>query len=193
MSKALPQSEQVIERAKDRRWLLSLMGLGILLLICEIGIVEVHVHDHFYWILFWLLISGIPFVLAVWLVFRRRAFPGQTLWIIFIGAGLFRVLFLPLDPPRVSTDIYRYIWDGRVQGAGINPYLYLPVDPTLAGLRDGDIYPYINVAAYAPTIYPPTAQIIFYLVTRISEATVVLKAAMIAFEGLAVWAILQLL
>src|ERR1700741_729373 len=98
MSKESPQSERAIERAKDRRWLLSLIGLGILLLICEIGIFEVHVHDHFYWILIWLLISGIPFVLAVWLVFRRRAFPAETLWIIFIGAGLFRVLFLPVDP-----------------------------------------------------------------------------------------------
>ena len=58
MSKESPESEQAIERAKEGRWLLSLMGLGILLLICEIGIFEVHVHDHFYWILFWLLISG---------------------------------------------------------------------------------------------------------------------------------------
>jgi hypothetical protein len=39
-----------------------------------------------------------------------------------------------LDLPGLSTDIYRYIRDGRVQGAGINPYLHLPVDSQLAGL-----------------------------------------------------------
>jgi uncharacterized membrane protein len=102
-----------------------------------------------------------------------------------------RLLLLPGWP--VSTDIYRYVWDGRVQGAGINPYLHLPADAILAGLRDGAIYPYINRADYAPTIYPPMSQIVFFLVTRISEAEVAMKAAMVAFEGLAVWAILQLL
>ena len=102
-----------------------------------------------------------------------------------------RLVLLPGTP--VSTDIFRYVWDGRVQGAGINPYLHLPVDAALSSLRDADIYPHINRADYAPTIYPPTSQIVFYLITRISETTVAMKAAMVAFEGLAVWAILQLL
>src|SRR5262249_46312945 len=44
-----------------------------------------------------------------------------------------------------------------------------------------------------PTMYPPTAQVVFYLVTRISEAPIAMKAAMVAFEGLAVWTMLQLL
>ena len=182
MSKESPQSELAIESAKDRGWLLSLIGLGILLLICEIGIFEVHVHDHFYWILFWLLTSGIPFVLAVWLVFRRRAFPGKTLWIILIGAGLFRVLFLPLDPPRLSTDIYRYIWDGQVQGSGINPYLYLPVDPRLAGLRDNTIYPHINRKEYAHTIYPPVAQAFFFAASRATQSVVGFKTIFIVID-----------
>src|ERR1700747_3698895 len=152
MSKESPQREPPIERARDRRWLLILIGLGISLLICEIGIFEAHSHDHFYWILFWLLISGIPFLLAVWLVFQRRTFRGSALWIIFIAAGLFRVFLLPLDPPRLSTDIYRYIWDGRVQGSGVSPYLFLPVDPRLGGVRDNAIYPRINRKEYAHTI-----------------------------------------
>ena len=57
----------------------------------------------------------------------------------------------------------------------------------------GRSIPYINRADYAPTIYPPMSQIVFYLITRISEATLFMKVAMLAFEGLAVWAILQLL
>jgi alpha-1,6-mannosyltransferase len=93
----------------------------------------------------------------------------------------------------VSNDLFRYIWDGRVQAAGINPYLYVPADPALSALRDAAIYPFINRADYAPTIYPPSSQIVFYLVTRISEAPIAMKAAMVAFEGLAVWTMLQLL
>ena len=63
--------------------------------------------------------------------------------------------------PYLSTDIYRYIWDGRVQAAGINPYRYVPNAPELAQLRDAAIFPLINRASYAPTIYPPAAQAIF--------------------------------
>jgi len=189
MSNESPQSEQAIEHARDRRWLLGLIGLGILLLICEIGIFEVHVHDHLYWILFWLLISGIPFILAVWLVFRRRKFPGKTLWIIFIGAGLFRVFFLPVDPPRLSTDIYRYIWDGRVQGSGVNPYLYLPIDPRLAGLRDNAIYPHINRKEYAHTIYPPVAQMFYFAASRVTQSVVGFKTIFIVIDLVTIWLI----
>jgi alpha-1,6-mannosyltransferase len=177
VSKEAPEGER-----QDRRWLLSLIGLGILLLICEIGIFEAHSHDHFYWILFWLLISGIPFLLAVWLVFQRRTFRGSALWIIFIAAGLFRVFLLPLDPPRLSTDIYRYIWDGRVQGSGVSPYLFLPVDPRLAGLRDNAIYSHINRKEYAHTIYPPVAQMFFLVATRVTQSVVGFKTIFIVID-----------
>ena len=39
-------------------------------------------------------------------------------------------------PPRQSDDLYRYIWDGRVQAAGIDPYAYVPAARQLTGLRD---------------------------------------------------------
>src|SRR5262249_42884990 len=102
-----------------------------------------------------------------------------------------RCLLLPGAP--VSSDLFRYIWDGRVQAAGINPYLHVPADNALAALGDSGIYPHTDRADYSPTIYPPAAQIVFYLVTRISETPIAMKAAMVAFETLAVWVMLQLL
>ena len=44
-------------------------------------------------------------------------------------------------PPRSSSDAYRYVWDGRVQLAGISPYRYVPLDDRLARLRDPVIFP----------------------------------------------------
>jgi hypothetical protein len=140
------------------------------------------------------LLQAVPYALAAWLVVGGRhddADSNRALASILIVGLAMRLILLPGTP--VSTDIFRYVWDGRVQGAGINPYLYLPADAALTSLRDGAIYPYINRADYAPTIYPPASQIVFYLITRISEAAIFMKAAMLAFEGLAVWAILQLL
>jgi hypothetical protein len=39
-------------------------------------------------------------------------------------------------PPQNSNDLYRYIWDGRVQAAGVDPYAYVPTARQLTGLRD---------------------------------------------------------
>jgi hypothetical protein len=134
------------------------------------------------------------YMAAGWLVIRRSGEVSNARWaftsILLVGAVM--RLFVIAAPP-VSSDIYRYIWDGRVQAAGINPYRYVPADDALRYLRDDLIYPWIDRANYAPTIYPPAAQIVFFAVTRISESVTAMKAAMVVFEGIAVWAILQLL
>ena len=141
-----------------------------------------------------LLLQSVPYAIATWLVLRGAADGGASgralATILLVGVAM-RCLLLPGTP--VSNDLFRYIWDGRVQAAGINPYLHVPSEEVLTPLRDAAIYPYINRADYAPTIYPPTSQVVFYLVTRISEAPIAMKAAMLAFEGLAVWALLRLL
>jgi hypothetical protein len=140
-------------------------------------------------------VEALIYALAVLVVLRDKG--GDTsstkrvVVFILVIAGLLRGMVLTIDP--VSTDINRYIWDGRVQDAGINPYLYVPADPALKPLRDDDIYPEINRKSYAPTIYPPFAQIVFYLVTRIDEDIVVMKAVMVAFDALAIFAIMRLL
>ena len=84
--------------------------------------------------------------------------------------------------PYLSTDIYRYVWDGRVQAAGINPYRHVPSAPEVAHLRDAAIFPNINRADYAVTIYPPAAQAIFLAVTRLGESVVAMKLGLLAFE-----------
>lgn len=135
------------------------------------------------------------YALAAALVVLRPAAvilrPDRALVGILIVGFLMRLIVVAAPP--ASSDIYRYIWDGRVQAAGINPYRYLPADPALKDLRDDTIYPFINRGDYAPTIYPPMAQMVYVAVTRISETVTAMKLAMVAFEAVAVWAMLQLL
>src|SRR5437763_13869121 len=143
------------------------------------------------WFLKLVLIESALFIASCWVTLRAQA-KRSTLFIVIIFAGLFRLSLL-FAPPYLSDDIYRYIWDGRVQAAGINPYRYIPAAPELANLRDDKIYPLINRRDYARTIYPPLADTIFFLTTRISESVTWMKATMILFEGLAIWALVQLL
>jgi hypothetical protein len=95
--------------------------------------------------------------------------------------------------PLLSSDIYRYVWDGRVQAAGINPYRYFPADEALAFLRDGTIFPHINRADTAVTIYPPVAQFFFFIVTRIGESVTVMRIALLGCESVTVLLIVLLL
>ena len=182
MSEGLISCNQPIRQSTEKQSLVTLIGLGALLLIIELYTFGAHRHNRFYAVVFLLTISGIPFVFAVWWTFQRERFPRSTLLIILIGGALFRLILVPLDAPRLSTDIYRYIWDGRLQGAGINPYLYLPVDPQLAGLRDDSIYPNINRKEYAHTIYPPVAQIFFFVVTRVTQSIPGFKGVLVLVD-----------
>ncbi len=97
--------------------------------------------------------------------------------------------------PYLSSDIYRYVWDGIVQHAHISPYRYVPGDPVLSFLRapHQDIFDNINRRDYAHTIYPPAAQALFYLITWISPTVTFMKTVMVLFEGVTMYALITLL
>jgi alpha-1,6-mannosyltransferase len=97
--------------------------------------------------------------------------------------------------PYLSSDIYRYVWDGIVQHAHISPYRYVPGDPALVFLRSPHqyVFDHINRRDYAHTIYPPIAQMLFYVITAISPTVTFMKTAMVLFEGVTVAALVALL
>ena len=122
----------------------------------------------------------------------ERVPSDRALWLIF-GLGIALRAYVLLFDPLLSSDIYRYVWDGRVQAAGINPYRYFPADEALAFLRDETIFPHINRAATAVTIYPPVAQFFFLVVTRIGESVTVMRLALLGCEAVTVTLIMLLL
>ncbi len=119
--------------------------------------------------------------------------PPRTALVLILLAGLAMRIPPMLDYPFLSTDAFRYVWDGRVQGQGINPYRYIPAAPELAFLRDGYIYPNINRADYAVTIYPPAAQMLFFLIGRIGDSLVNIRIWFVALEGVTIWLLIDLL
>jgi len=147
--------------------------------------------DDIEWFIKVALFQSLIYLLAAWIILHARS-SRSTLMVVIAFAALFRLSIL-FAPPYLSDDIYRYVWDGRVQAAGINPYRYIPADGELVPLRDQTIYPKINRRDYAHTIYPPGAQIIYFFSTRVSERVTWMKTVMVGFEALAIWALLQLL
>lgn len=136
------------------------------------------------------LVQGGLCMLAVPLATRL---PARTALFLILLAGLAMRIPPILDYPFLSTDAFRYVWDGRVQGAGINPYRYVPNAPELSYLRDGYIHFNINRADYAVTIYPPAAQMLFFLVGRVGDSLVNIRIWFVALEGVTIWLLIDLL
>ena len=114
---------------------------------------------------------------------------------IILGVAILCRLVVLYADPYLSSDVYRYVWDGIVQHAHISPYRYVPGDPALNALRapNLDIFDNINRRDYARTIYPPAAQALFYAITAISPTVTFMKTVMVLFEGLTLYALIQLL
>lgn len=83
----------------------------------------------------------------------------------FLTVLLFSLVFgltLVISPPGQSDDIYRYLWDGKLQYFGISPYTYAPGDPALKQYHSEQLPKLVNFP-HIKTIYPPVAQLFFRL------------------------------
>ncbi len=176
----------------DRAWLTNLVLLLFGLLFIDFtrtGAGEFHHYVHGFsadiFAQFILYLGAIALI-------ERSATDRWTLPILLAVALAARLVAIA-HSPFLSTDIYRYVWDGKVQLAGINPFRYIPADPHLAFLRDPRIYPHINRRTYAHTIYPPGAQALFLLIARIQASVVYMRLAFLAFEAVTCWALIRCL
>jgi len=130
--------------------------------------------------------------LAVGLIFWKPPGSSSSLVLLVGFAVVFRLLVL-FSPLVLSSDLYRYVWDGRVQRAGVNPYRYPPEAEALAALRDTAIHPHINRPELT-TIYPPAAQMLFALITTVVPDSVRgMKAAMVFADLLTIAVLIRLL
>jgi hypothetical protein len=164
----------------------SLAAIGAALVVLVAGglaILLLDEHAPVAWFMTTVCVAGLLWLLAVALV-RRGGLPRWTIWMVIAVAVAMRAMTLAA-PPLLSTDVYRYVWDGRVQFAGINPYRYLPIAPELAFLRDDTVFPSINRADYAHTVYPPAAEMIYAVAAAITPGVFGMKLMMTAFDALA--------
>ncbi|MBI4869036.1 MAG: DUF2029 domain-containing protein [Candidatus Wallbacteria bacterium] len=121
------------------------------------------------------------------------------------------------SPPILETDPSRYLWDGAVTAAGLNPYRHAPLSVLLyregridAPDRDAEVEldrlgelsldrrldPHLRRINHpaVPTCYPPGAQTVFSIAARIAPGDVqVLKAMVAAFDLGVFWVLLALL
>jgi len=134
-----------------------------------------------------LTVAGIAYLLAIRELFARPKFGRRVVVIGLLLAAVWHIAFLRL-PPGADDDIHRYVWDGRLQRLGYNPYLVIPSDPAVKGLHTPETRNLNNPDLPSP--YPAGAQLFFRAVTAIQESAFAFK---VAFAGCELAIILLLL
>lgn len=149
--------------------------------------------------------------------FARQARQDRHLLAVIIGgAVLLRVVVL-FSLPIQEVDIYRYLWDGAVVNAGIDPFAYSPqqVREAEATTADSDLRFLVALRDDQPplaeilsrvhygeltTIYPPVSQAAFAAAVAVTprKASVlarvrVMKALLILFDLATLLLVVQLL
>jgi alpha-1,6-mannosyltransferase len=143
-----------------------------------------------------LAVAGVTYLLAIREFFHGRGpgttptFPRRVVVIGLVLAAVWHIEFLRL-PASADDDIHRYVWDGRLQRLGYNPYIVIPSDPAVKGLHTLETRNLNN--SDLPSIYPPGAQLFFRAVTAIHESTFALKVAFVLCEFGIVFVLLDVL
>ncbi len=141
-----------------------------------------------------LTVAGIAYLFAIREFFATPKFERHiSRRIVVLGlvlAAVWHVEFLRL-PPGADDDIHRYVWDGRLQRLGYNPYIVVPGDPAVKGLHTPETRNLNNPDLPSP--YPAGAELFFRAVTGIEESTFALKVAFVVCEFAIVLVLLDIL
>src|SRR5580704_9376542 len=137
-----------------------------------------------------LTLAGIVYLLAIREFFATRRFARRVVVTGLVLAAVWHIEFLRV-PSGADDDIHRYVWDGRLQRLGYNPYIVVPSDPASKGLHTPETSNLNNPDLPSP--YPAGAQLFFRAVTAIQESTFALKVAFVVCEFAIVFVLLDVL
>jgi alpha-1,6-mannosyltransferase len=137
-----------------------------------------------------LAVAGIAYLLAIREFFSTPRLPRRVIFIGLVLAALWHLPFL-LQSPGSDDDVHRYVWDGRVQRLGYNPYIVVPSDPALDRLHTSETRTLNNPDVPSP--YPAGAQLFFHAVTAIHESVFAMKVAFVLCDLAIVLVLLDIL
>jgi alpha-1,6-mannosyltransferase len=126
-----------------------------------------------------LAVAGIAYLLAIREFFSTSKFPKHVVVIGLVLAALWHLQFLGVTPGQ-DDDIHRYVWDGRLQRLGYDPYLVVPSDPAFSALHTSETRTLNNPDVPSP--YPAGAELFFRAITAIHESTFALKVAFVVCD-----------
>jgi hypothetical protein len=161
----------------------SLLELSIVTALISIGLLLAHfpILDPAWMYTLIFVVTSMLFCWMCWVV--NRIDVPRTWLIVSVGIALLVRLSFITSTPIGSDDIYRYMWDGKVQTAHINPYLYAPDSSALNSLHSNLLPSSVNHRDLK-TLYFPLSEWVFYACYQISgEAVWGYKVLLLLAEG----------
>jgi len=133
--------------------------------------------------------AGIAYLRTLLLLSRGVAGGGnRVLALCLVLAAAWRVPLL-LKPPTLSTDVYRYVWDGRIQRLGYDPYTVVPANSESQQLHTTETR--LMNHPDVPTPYPAAAELFFRAVMTVSESALAMKSAIVLCDACLVAVLLR--
>jgi alpha-1,6-mannosyltransferase len=125
-------------------------------------------------------LAGVAYLRTLRLLGRVAGGSNRVLALCLVLAAVWRVPLL-LEPPTLSTDVYRYVWDGRIQRLGYDPYLVAPANSKFRQLHTAETR-LINHSD-VPTPYPAAAELFFRAVMTVKESALAMKSAVVLCDA----------
>jgi len=112
---------------------------------------------------FWFLL---PLFATAFVIYVVVIFSSSADWKFWFWVGIISRFLLLFHFPNLSDDVYRFIWDGRLWVNGVHPFealprYYIESEHHLVGIHSA-LYAKLNSPEFF-TIYPPVAQLIFFV------------------------------
>jgi alpha-1,6-mannosyltransferase len=152
----------------------TFLGWGLVIAACILGISFFDSRTHARVFVVCTALAGIAYLRTVWLLGRFAGGSNRLLAFCLVLAAAWRVPLL-LSPPTLSTDVYRYVWDGRIQRLGYDPYIVVPGNSAVRHLHTAETL-LMNHPDF-PTPYPAAAELFFRAVTMVDESARAMKSA----------------
>jgi len=134
--------------------------------------------------------AGIVYLLAVREFFRTPRFSRRVVILGLVLAAVWHIELLRV-PPGADDDIHRYVWDGRLQRLGYNPYIVVPSDPAVKWLHTAETRNLNNPDLPSP--YPPGALLFSRAITAIQESTFAFKVTFVVCDFAIIFVVLDVL
>jgi len=158
----------------------AILGWGLVIAACLLGIAFFDSRTHARVFVACTALAGIAYIRTVWLLSRFAGGSNRLLALCLVLAAGWRVPLL-LATPTLSTDVYRYVWDGRIQRLGYDPYLVVPSDSAVRHLHTAETL-LMNHPDF-PTPYPAVAELFFRAVTMVDNSARAMKSAIVLCDA----------
>ena len=159
---------------------IAVLGWGLVIAGCILGIFFLNRRTYPLVFIACTALACIAYIRTLWLLGPFAGGSNRILALCLVLAAVWRVPLL-LKPPTLSTDVYRYVWDGRIQRLGYDPYTVVPGNSKFRQLHTAETR--LMNHPDVPTPYPAAAELFFRAVMTVKESALAMKSAIVLCDA----------